>query len=67
MQKQSKSSPASESSSESSSKTLCASAPNCAPCVSTAVNKDEKDVSRSPSETDKSSTDKTVTDKTLTP
>ena len=67
MQKQSKSSRACERCSESSSNTLFASHPNCAPCVSTAVNKDEKDVSRSPSETDKSSTDKTVTDKTLTP
>ena len=64
MPKQLKISPAydssSESSSESSSKTLCASAPNCAPCVSTAVNKDEKDVSGSPSEEDNTLTDKTL-------
>ena len=57
MQKQSKSSPACESSSESSKKTLCASVPHCAPYVSPTVIKNEKDVSRSPS----------VTDKTLTP
>ena len=63
MQEQSKSSPDCESSSESSkktlcpNKTLCASAPHCAPHVSPTVIKNEKDVSRSPS----------VTDKTLTP
>ena len=49
MRKQSKSSPACESSSESFNKTLCASASYCASCVSTAVNKDEEHVSRSPS------------------
>ena len=57
MQKQGKSSPARESSSESSNETPCAPACYCPSCVSTAVLKDEKDVSRSPS----------VTDKTLTP
>ena len=62
MQKQAKSSTY-ENSSDSSNKTLCASktlcgsAPHCDSCVSTAVINNEKDVSRSPS----------VTDKTLTP
>ena len=48
MQKQGKSSPACESSSESSNKTPGASACYCPSCVSTAVLEDEKDVSRSP-------------------
>ena len=54
---QGKSSPACESSSESSNKTLCASTSYSASCVSTEVIKDEDGVSRSSS----------VTDNTLTP
>jgi len=52
MEKQGKSSPACESSSESSSKTPCASASYSASFVSADVIKDEDGVSRSPSATD---------------
>ena len=59
LQKQGKSSPASKRSSESSNKTLCASASHSASCVSADIIEDEDGVSRSASVTD--------SDKTLTP